>query len=126
MMYQRIAHRVPGVNGARPAAASLPSPAVRPGVSLRATAVGVLCLLVVATAVAADSLEAERDFHVIDRDADGAITPAEARRSTRYSLFPYVFDAVDLDGSGAVEYREWDRARFYMRSLDAGGLGDAG
>lgn len=80
-------------------------------------------MLLAAPSAGADTLEAEREFHVIDTDGDGAIQPTDAAHSTEYPLLPYVFDAVDLDGSGAIEHDEWGRARFYLRSLDAGGPG---
>ncbi|MBA1147630.1 hypothetical protein H0Z60_11260 [Ectothiorhodospiraceae bacterium WFHF3C12] len=83
-------------------------------------------LALLAVPAGADPLESDREFHVIDRDDNGAIELDEAERNTVYPLLAFVFDAVDLDGSGAIEYREWDRARFYVRGLDAGGPGAAG
>lgn len=83
----------------------------------------ILSAVVLAMPGGYDPLEADREFHVIDSDDSGAIEMDEARRTTEYSLLPFVFDAVDLDGSGAIEYREWDGARVYLRNLDAGGPG---
>jgi hypothetical protein len=67
-----------------------------------------------------DAVAADQEFHVMDANGDGVIDPREAASGTRYPMLPRVFDAVDLDGSGAIEYREWDRARFYLRALDPG------
>lgn len=83
----------------------------------------VLTFFLFLSPAAADVMEAEQEFNVIDDDGDGAIQRSEAEHSTRYPLLPMVFDAVDLDGSGAVEFREWDRARSYLRSLEPGGPG---